>query len=194
MIIGLTGQTGAGKSTVCAYLSSMPFCIIDCDKVAREVTEKGSPVLDRLAAAFGKDIILEDGSLDRALLASRAFETSEKTELLNDITHPAILDAVKAKIVSATCQNVILDAPTLFESGADKLCDRIIAVLCDENKRKDRIISRDNLSLEQAKKRLMRAKSNEFFTERADAVIYNDGTPDELYKNVEKALNQIGVV
>ena len=194
MIIGLTGQTGAGKSTVCAYLSSMPFCIIDCDKVAREVTEKGSPVLDRLAAAFGKDIILEDGSLDRALLASRAFETSEKTELLNGITHPAILDAVKAKIAFATCQNVILDAPTLFESGADKLCDRIIAVLCDENKRKDRIISRDNLSLEQANKRLMRAKSNEFFTERADAVIYNDGTPDELYKNVEKALNQIGVV
>ena len=194
MIIGLTGQTGAGKSTVCAYLSSMPFYIIDCDKVAREVTEKGSPVLDRLAAAFGKDIILEDGSLDRALLASRAFETSEKTELLNGITHPAILDAVKAKIASATCQNVILDAPTLFESGADKLCDRIIAVLCDENKRKDRIISRDNLSLEQANKRLMRAKSNEFFTERADAVIYNDGTPDELYKNVEKALNQIGVV
>lgn len=194
MIIGLTGQTGAGKSTVCAYLSSMPFRIIDCDKIAREVTEKGSSVLDKLAAAFGKDIILEDGSLDRALLASRAFETSEKTELLNDITHPAILDAVKAKIASATCQNVILDAPTLFESGADKLCDRIIAVLCDENKRKDRIISRDNLSLEQAKKRLMRAKSNEFFTERADAVVYNDGTPDELYKNVEKALNQIGVV
>ena len=194
MIIGLTGQTGAGKSTVCAYLSSMPFCIIDCDKVAREVTEKGSPVLDKLAAAFGKDIILEDGSLDRALLASRAFETSEKTELLNGITHPAILDAVKAKIAFATCQNVILDAPTLFESGADKLCDRIIAVLCDENKRKDRIISRDNLSLEQAKKRLMRAKSNKFFTERADAVVYNDGTPDELYKNVEKALNQIGVV
>ena len=194
MIIGLTGQTGAGKSTVCSFLSKMPFFIIDCDKVAREVTEKGSALLDRLAFAFGNDIILEDGNLDRRLLASRAFETSQKTELLNSITHPAIMDAIKTKIASATCENVILDAPTLFESGADKLCDRIIAVLCDENKRKDRIISRDNLSSQQANLRLNRAKSNEFFTERADCVVYNDGTLEELYENTLNALNQIGVV
>ena len=194
MIIGLTGQTGAGKSTVCDFLKSMPFCIIDCDKVAREVTEKGSPLLVKLAEVFGKDIILDDGSLDRRLLASQAFETPEKTELLNSITHPAILDAIKAKISASNYENIILDAPTLFESSADNLCDRIIAVLCDENKRKERIISRDNLSLSQAELRLSRAKSNEFFTERADAVIYNDGALDELYKKVEKALNQIGVV
>ncbi len=194
MIIGLTGQTGAGKSTVCVFLSKMPFCIIDCDKVAREVTEKGSETLLKLADAFGKDIITKDGSLDRALLASRAFETPEQTQLLNSITHPAILDDIKAKIAASNCENIILDAPTLFESGADKLCDRIIAVLCDENKRKDRIISRDNLSLEQADLRLSRAKSNEFFAERADCVIYNDGTLDELFRNVTQALNQIGVV
>ena len=194
MIIGLTGQTGAGKSTVCAFLSKMPFCIIDCDKVAREVTEKGSELVFKLADAFGSDIVSNDGTLNRRLLAERAFETPQKTELLNSITHPAILSAIKAKIAASGSENIILDAPTLFESGADKLCDRIIAVLCDENKRKDRIISRDNLSLEQARLRLSRAKSNEFFTERADCVIYNDGTLKELEENVLDALNQIGVV
>ncbi len=194
MIIGLTGQTGVGKSTVCAFLSKMPFCIIDCDKVSREVTEKGSALLLKLAAAFGSDIVSNDGTLNRRLLAERAFETPQKTELLNSITHPAILDAVKIKIAASDFENIILDAPTLFESGADKLCDRIIAVLCDENKRKKRIVSRDNLSLEQAELRLSRAKSNEFFTERADCVIYNDGTIKELEKNVLDALNQIGVV
>ena len=194
MIIGLTGQTGAGKSTVCEFLRQMSFCVIDCDKVAREVTEKGSPLLNKLADAFGSDIILEDGSLNRRLLASRAFSSEQKTELLNKITHPEILSAIKQKIEGSPCEIKVLDAPTLFESGADKLCDRIIAVLCDENKRKDRIVARDNLSCEQVDARLSRAKSNEFFIERADAVVYNDGTLDELENNIKAALNQIGVV
>ncbi|MBQ7799466.1 MAG: dephospho-CoA kinase [Oscillospiraceae bacterium] len=194
MIIGLTGQTGAGKSTVCEFLRQMSFCVIDCDKVAREVTEKGSPLLSKLADAFGSDIILEDGSLNRRLLASRAFSSEQKTELLNKITHPEILSAIKQKIEGSPCEIKVLDAPTLFESGADKLCDRIIAVLCDENKRKDRIVARDNLSCEQADARLSRAKSNEFFIERANAVVYNDGTLDELEINIKAALNQIGVV
>lgn len=194
MIIGLTGQTGAGKSTVCEYLKRMSVCIIDCDKVSREVTEKGSPLLSRLSEAFGNDIILSDGSLDRRLLASRAFCSTDKTELLNKITHPEILNAIKLKIAASNCKNIVIDAPTLFESGADKLCDRIIAVLCDENKRKDRIVARDNLTGQQADTRLSAAKSNEFFIERADAVIYNDSTFSELEKNIQTALNQIGVV
>ena len=194
MIIGLTGQTGAGKSTVCEFLRQMSFCVIDCDKVAREVTEKGSLFLSKLAAAFGNDIILADGSLNRRLLASLAFSSKDKTELLNKITHPEILSAIKQKIEGSSCEITVLDAPTLFESGADKLCDRIIAVLCDENKRKARIITRDNLSGEQADVRLSAAKSNEFFTERADAVIFNDGTLSELEINLKNALNQIGVV
>ncbi len=194
MIIGLTGQTGAGKSTVCDFLRQMSFCIIDCDKVAREVTEKGSPLLEKLAAAFGNDIISADGILDRRLLAARAFSSKEKTELLNKITHPEILNAIKTKIFASTREYIVLDAPTLFESGADKLCDRIIAVLCDENKRKDRIVARDNLSSEQADVRLSAAKCNEFFIEQADAVIFNDGTFSELEMNLKTALNQIGVV
>ncbi len=194
MIIGLTGQTGAGKSTVSDFLRQMSFLVIDCDKVAREVTEKGSPLLSKLAEAFGNDIILEDGSLDRRLLAARAFSSKDKTELLNKITHPEILNAIKLKIEASSCENIVLDAPTLFESGADKLCDRIIAVLCAENKRKQRIVARDNLSCEQADVRLSAAKSNEFFTERADAVIFNNGTLSELEMNLKTALNQIGVV
>ena len=90
IIVGLTGQTGAGKSTVGQMLSNIGFFSIDCDKLSRLVTSKGSPVLSELALEFGEDIIKNDGELDRKLLAKRAFATKEDTERLNNVTHPAI--------------------------------------------------------------------------------------------------------
>ncbi len=90
IVIGLTGQTGAGKTTVAEGLRHFGYQVIKADEIARLVTEKGSPVLQELAAVFGKDILKEDGTLDRALLAERAFATPEETKLLNGVTHPEI--------------------------------------------------------------------------------------------------------
>ena len=194
MIIGLTGQTGAGKSTVCSFLSKKNFCIIDCDKVSREVTDKGSPIILKLADAFGSDIVLEDGSLNRKLLAERAFCEKSKTELLNSITHPEIINAIKNRISECKGENIVLDAPTLFESGADKLCDKVIAVLADVTSRKNRIIQRDLLSCYQAEVRLSAQKDNSFFESRADAVLYNNGTIYELEEKTLNALKEMGAV
>jgi len=194
LIIGLTGQTGAGKSTVCAFLKEKAIAVIDCDKVSREVTEKGSALLKKLADAFGADVLFKDGSLNRKCLAEKAFSSKEKTRLLNSITHPEILKAIKEKINELDAQNILLDAPTLFESGADKLCDKIIAVVADENLRKSRITARDNLTEKQVSLRLSAQKDDKFYIEKADAVIINNGGTSELKNNTEKALQKIGVI
>ncbi len=194
MIIGLTGQTGAGKSTVSRFLEQKGIAIVDCDKVAREVTEKGSPLLSRLAETFGEDIILSDGSLDRRALAARAFENPQKTEALNSITHPAILSAIKNKIAEYTDKIMVLDAPTLIESGAHMLCDKIVAVVADESVRKERILSRDNISQKEAEKRMSAQKDDSFYVRYADALICNNGTETELVHRAEQVFNEIGVL
>ena len=194
MIIGLTGQTGAGKSTVCDFLREKGLFIIDCDKVARSVTEKGSKTLSLLADAFGNDIILEDGTLNRRELASRAFQSAEKTALLNSIAHPAITDAINNVISEHKSENIILDAPTLIESGAYKLCDKIVSVLADAEVRKERIIVRDNLSLSEAEKRMSAQKDDAFYKEYSDAVIYNNNDKAQSLVSVEQIFSEIGVL
>lgn len=193
MIIGLTGQTGAGKSTVCEFFSKKGFSVIDCDKVAREVTQKGNPVLLKLAECFGDDILSDDGNLNRRLLANRAFASEEKTKLLNSITHPEIYKAIQNKIKNTTNDIIVLDAPTLFESGANKLCDKVVAVIAPSEIRKERIMKRDLISEEQAKLRMSAQKNDEFYIEKSDAVVENNCSHRELTVQIEQALNSIGV-
>ena len=111
IIIGLTGPTGAGKSTAAAAAKSFGLQVIDCDKSARAATEKGTDGLKALVAAFGEEILLPDGSLDRRALAAAAFASPQKTELLNKTILPHI---VKLVLAEAEGKNVLLDAPTLF--------------------------------------------------------------------------------
>lgn len=194
MIIGLTGQTGAGKSTVCEFLKKRSFHIIDCDKVAREVTEKGSPLLKTLAENFGEDILFDDGSLNRRLLAEKAFCSEEKTKLLNSLTHPEITRKIEQKIKESQSEFVVLDAPTLIESGAYKMCQKIISVVADEKLRKQRIIARDNLTLSQAEIRIKAQKDDAFYAGYSDCVIYNNADEKSLLEKVKRALCEIGVV
>lgn len=194
MIIGLTGQTGAGKSTVSRFLEQKSIAVIDCDKVARKVTEKGSPVLSELKNAFGEDIILADGSLNRRELAIRAFENPQKTAVLNSITHPAILDAIKNEIKAYGDKTVVLDAPTLIESGAHLLCDKIVAVVAPMDVRKERILSRDSISAAEAEKRMSAQKDDDFYAQYSDALIYNNGGITELEEGIKRVFNEIGVL
>lgn len=162
MIIGLTGPTGAGKSTVSAAAEKLGFFVVDCDGVAREVSNEAN-VLAALESAFGKEII-KSGTLDRRALAKIAFSSKEQTEKLNKTILPFIVSEIDRTIAGR--KNVLLDAPTLFESGVADICDKTLAVLCDERVRKQRIILRDNLSEEEAEIRLAAEKSDAFFKER----------------------------
>ena len=178
LIIGLTGPTGSGKTTVSKAAKDMGFKVIDCDKLARKAVEKGEEGLKAVVNAFGEDILLANGELNRKELAKKAFSTEEKTELLNKTLLPHIVEKVKAEING---ENVLLDAPTLFESGLDSICKYTVAVLSDENIRKMRIINRDGLTEEEARLRMNAGKKDDYYLKKTDNIIYNNGTEAELY-------------
>lgn len=194
-IIGITGPSGSGKSTVAEIAKELGFAVIDCDKTARRVTEKGSETLAVLSENFGKDIILADGSLDRKALAARAFNDAEKTGLLNRIVLPAVVALVEAEIEEykangAKC--VVLDAPTLYESGADGICDRVLAVLSPRELRRKRIIERDGLTEEQTDARLAAAKPDSFYRDRTDLIITNDGDIAAFKQAARRVFEDLG--
>lgn len=168
--IGLTGPTGAGKSYVCDELKNRGFKIISADYFAHKITENFSPVFPALQAEFGQDIV-ENGILNRALLAQRAFCSKEKTEVLNAIMHPEIMDLCR----SESCVPCVLDAPQLFEAGGEVDCYKIISVIADEKTRIERIVRRDGITPAQAKLRMSVQLDDEFFINKSDYVIYNDG-------------------
>lgn len=181
-IWGITGQTGAGKTTVSQALAQNGVYVIDCDAVARAVTEKGSPVLDKLADTFGGDILLPDGSLDRKALAHKAFASQDGTSLLNSITHPAITELVRREIMENKDNYSVfaVDAALLFESEIYDYCTKTIVVTADEDIRLKRITQRDGISIEDALLRINAQKSADHYISKADVVITNNGGEIDL--------------
>ena len=183
-IIGLTGPTGSGKSSAALIAKNFGIKVVDCDKLARKAVKKGSDGLNDLVAAFSPGILKKDGALNRRELAKRAFSSKKNTELLNKTLLPHIAKLVKAELNGKT---VLLDAPTLFESGLDSVCDVTIAVLANKDDRIKRIMERDKLSLENALLRINAGKDDGFYKERADFVLYNN-------KDIQKYINEISSI
>ncbi len=170
-IIGLTGPTGAGKSSAARICADLGIKHIDCDILARRAVEKGTNGLNAVVNAFGNDILNADGTLNRKALAEKAFKDKQSTELLNKTLLPFIKDLVLAEIEG---EWVLLDAPTLFESGINEICFKTVAVLSDNEKRISRIIARDNITRDQALLRINAGKKDEFYIENCDFIIYNN--------------------
>ncbi len=193
-IIGLTGPTGSGKSTVAKHFEQNGVVVIDCDSVAREVTEPGSSLLPILADTFGKDILSADGSLIRKELAKKAFSSKQETEKLNSIMLPFIASRIKEMLdlfETDGVERVMLDAPTLYESGLDSICDVVLAVLCPEDIRRQRIIKRDGLTEEQAKTRLLASKPDSFYKKRAQHIVVNDGNMQKFSDDITKIYGEM---
>lgn len=187
-VIGLTGPTGAGKSTVTAVAESLGFKVVDCDRFARIAVEKGSDGLADVVQVFGGEMLNLDGTLNRAALAKAAFATPENTELLNKTLLPHIVKLINAEINQP---RVLLDAPTLFESGADSLCDEIVVVLCDEKTRKKRIMERDGIDESAADLRIKAGKPDEFYVEKSHNIVYNDCELSVFNLKIQKLLNKL---
>ncbi|MBQ7580838.1 MAG: dephospho-CoA kinase [Clostridia bacterium] len=178
-VIGLTGKTGSGKSSVCAELKKTNIVyIIDTDVLARKIVEKDMPALNELCGFFGGDILNGDGTLNRKALAKKAFSSEESTEKLNSITHPYITKEVGKEIEFAKengYEFCVIDAAALLESDCKSFCDVIAVVAADEQTRLERILERDSLDNDSALQRIRAQKNDEYYFKNADIIIMNEG-------------------
>ncbi len=189
LIIGLCGESGAGKSLISQMLNEKGCSIIDADAVAREITQKGSSALGALADAFGSDIINGDGTLNRRLLASRAFISDETKKILDGITHPEIIRICRQRAAeeASAGKTVIIDAPLLFTTGLWEICNKTVKVYAPEEIRLERIIKRDSVTKEEALLRFSRQKDEAEASENADVII-NNYPPYDPEEEINKIL------
>ena len=193
-IIGITGPSGAGKSLLCKHLSDNQIPCIDADAVYHGMLTPPSRILNAIVEAFGADLLAADGSLDRTVLSARVFSDPTQLELLNATVLPIVVDEINsiiASLVNDGASTVVVDAPTLIESGFHRSCDIIIAVLAPIESRIERIKARDMISEERAKARVLSQKSDDFYTSVADITILNDGDKTEFEKNVKEIATAI---
>ncbi len=197
LTIGLTGPTGAGKSTVAMLFSSFGLPVIDADKVWRDLLVPPSDCLIELVRHFGSEILLPDGNLNRQMLGKIVFSTPAELEKLNEISHRHIMDEVAKRLRHYRERGslaVVFDAPQLFEAGGDRICNVIVSVLASPEVRLGRVTERDGLSEEDARLRMSVQKTDSFFREHSDYVIENNGGLRELADAVRNILTDTGVL
>lgn len=181
--VGITGRSGCGKSTVTACFAARGVPVADADQISRQVLQPGSPVLAQLAARFGGDILSGEGVLDRRLLADRAFATPEGKADLDSITHPAIVRRIEAARQAAQAAGsplFVIDGAVLVGSVIDGIWDRLIVVTAPYEVSVARIVARDGIRPEMARRRLDAQLPEAALAARADIVLANDGTQEQL--------------
>lgn len=191
-IIGITGGTGAGKTTVLDVLAGMGVRIIDCDAVYHKLLEESIPMRDELFAAFGD--VLTEGRIDRKKLGAVVFGDPEKLEQLNGITHKYVTDAVNLELKKEATSDdfaAAIDAIALIESGMGEICDVVVGVTAPEDMRVRRLVAREGISEEYALMRVRAQKSEEWFRENCDHMLENAGTKAQFRELCIEFFSQI---
>lgn len=193
-IVGLTGRSGCGKSSVSAFFRREGFDCIDADQVSRDVLQPGSPCLLPLQNVFGFDIVDGNGVLNRRMLANRAFATPEGTRKLTEITHPEILSRIRAAAASAEKAGALLffvDGAVILGTPFEKECDRLVVVTAPYEQSVARICARDKISAEMARRRLDAQMPEEMLCAAADYLIHNDGSLADLELQCRRVLDSL---
>ncbi|REI05685.1 dephospho-CoA kinase [Staphylococcus felis] len=193
-VIGLTGGIATGKSTVAELLQIHGFKIVDADVAARKAVEKGSEGLEKVRALFGEEAITAEGEMNRTFIGQEVFYDDEKREKLNQIIHPIVNQLMKKERDDYLEKgyNVIMDIPLLFENGLEGTVDEVWLVYASEPIQIDRLMARNNMSIEDAKARVYSQISIDKKSRMADVVIDNLGSKLELKQNLEKVLVEKG--
>lgn len=187
-IIGITGSSGSGKTTVSQLLKEKYDAeLINADEVAKELSSGKTMYVKSILNDFGTQIMTKAGKINRKKLAKIIFEDDEKREKLNRLTFIYVVDEIKSRISAVHHKSMILlDAPLLYESGLDQICDIVIGVISQKEEKINRLKKRDHLSQEEAQKRLQAQITNEMIEENADYVIRNNGDLEQLQKQLER--------
>jgi dephospho-CoA kinase len=186
-VLGLTGGIGSGKSLVSSMFRELGAVVVDADQLAREVVEPGQPALDEIREAFGSDIVLDDGRLNRPKLAEIIFEDEAARLRLNAITHPRILERMRAAVASHADRPglLILDIPLLYENGRTDMVEKVVVVWVDRATQLGRLVQRDHLTAEQAQQRIASQMPLGVKRQRADEVIDNSGSLEATRRQVQ---------
>lgn len=185
--VGLTGGIGAGKSEVSRLLVEHGAVLIDADRIAREVVAPGTPGLAAVVAAFGEDVLAEDGGLDRPKLGSIVFADPDRLAALNSIVHP-LVGARSRELESAAAEDavVIHDVPLLAENALAPLYDLVIVVDASPETQLDRLVGLRGMTEQDARARMAAQATREKRLEIADVVIDNDVPLEELRRRVQE--------
>ncbi len=197
LTIGLTGPTGAGKSTVAQLFASFGLPVIDADQVWRTLLIPPSDCLSELVRRFGREILSPDGTLDRRALGRTVFSDPAELEALNALSHRYIMTDVGRRLRRLRedgCRAAVFDAPQLFEAGADRICSIIVSVLASPEARLARIMGRDGIGESDARLRMNAQKPDSFFRAHSDYIIENNGGLEGLTGAVRRILFETGVL
>ncbi|MDG0842676.1 dephospho-CoA kinase [Staphylococcus equorum] len=195
-VIGLTGGIASGKSSVSELLTVHGFKVVDADVASRQAVEKGTKGLEQVKEAFGEEAIDEDGNMNRSYVGDVIFNHPEKRLELNQIIHPIVRDIMEKEKEAYLEQgyNVIMDIPLLFENDLQDTVDEVWLVYTSESIQIDRLMERNNLSMEDAKARVYSQISIDKKRRMADHEIDNRDTKLELKQNLEQLLVEEGYI
>lgn len=188
--LGLTGGIASGKSTVAALFKEQGIPVIDADQVAHQVLATNKSVQAQLQAAFGEAVV-KNGQVDRPMLGQQVFGNPEALTQLNAITGPAILTAIKQQMQAADAPLVVLDVPLLYEQHYEQYCDGVAVVYVERKTQLQRLMARNQLTIEQANARIDSQSDLATKKARANFVIDNQGTPAMLRQRVLALLQQL---
>ena len=190
-ILGLTGGIASGKTAAADRLESLGATLVDTDLISREVVEPGQPALTQIEQHFGPDVIQGDGGLNRGALREKVFQDSKERQWLEELLHPLIRQTAIDRALSASTPIVVVVVPLLFESGHYQEIDATLVIDVPVELQRQRTLNRDGVSDTQVDSILAAQMDRQSRLNRADYVISNAGTLDELYSQVDALYHQL---
>ena len=192
LVVGLTGNIGTGKSTVLRYFAQKGAHVVDADKLTHRAQMPAGPAYPAIVEAFGKDILNDDGSINRLALGKIVFSNAAKLRQLEQIVHPAVFQLAQEEVNSAAAPVVILEAIKLLEANnIVRLCDEIWVVTASEETQMSRLIANREMSREEAQQRMANQSPQSEKVSRANRVIANDGAIEKLYMQLDRIWQEI---
>ncbi len=197
LVIGLTGPSGSGKSKIAELFAAYGLPVINADEVYHRLLVPPSPCLEELVRRFGFSVLTNTGTLNRRALGELVFSDPESLSDLNAITHRYVMEEIRRLLDDLRRKNTraaVLDAPQLFEAGANRDCSVIVSVLAEKSLRLERVMQRDKIDFSTAYRRFAAQKSDEFFRSHSDYIIENNGDPRNALPEVYRILTETGVL